>query len=231
MSPQLNNSLPVRRVLLFILVGVGSIFFIRAISTLSIHSAQSQRSNARTINGKPLADKERPSERTTLSENGPSGSWSGSIIPDLSQNSSNSPVDVIGSSTLMGNAQMRNLQLTHITLKNYSSKTVLGVQLKWFVTSRADPTTPLPPPGYTGLFEAHVLPGETKKVESPLIKFSQAIKYRIRNGALDGDFVVQVRVYQVEFEDESSWNDDWGGPKSGERGERWKGPLNERLHM
>lgn len=48
------------------------------------------------------------------------------------------------------------------------------------------------------------------KVESPLIKFSQAVKYLIKNGTLDGDFVVQVRVYQVEFEDGSSWKDDWG---------------------
>jgi hypothetical protein len=224
MSPHSDNAILFgKRLLLFVLVGVGSIFLIKGIHALGLPSAQSQRSNARMINGKPLADKEPPHERTSFTENGPPGRWSGSIIPDLSRNSSNSPVVVIGTSTLMGNAQLRNLQLTDITLKNHSQQAVLGVQLKWFVTTRADPTKPLPPPGYTGLFEANVEAGETKKVESPLIKFSQAIKYLIKDGTLNGDFVVQVKIYQVEFSDGTSWNDDWGGPKPGERGTRWRG--------
>ena len=96
--------------------------------------------------------------------------------------------------------------------------------MKWFVTTRADPAVILPPPGYTGLFEAYLLPGSTEKVECPLIKFSQAIKYQLKDGTLDGDFLVHVRVYQAEFEDGTSWNDDWGGPKPGEFGERWHGP-------
>ena len=53
--------------------------------------------------------------------------------------------------------------------------------------------------------------------------FSQAIKYLVSNGRLDGDFVVQVKVFQVEFEGGSTWNEDWGGPKPGEAGEPWHG--------
>lgn len=187
-------------------------------------SAQSSRTNTGKINGKPLADKEPPSERVSFTENGPTGRWSGSIIPDLSRNASSSPVVITGTSALMGNSQWRNLQLTNVTLKNYSSKRVLGVQIKWFVTTRTDQTKVLPPPGYTGLFEADLQPGETQKVECPLVKFSQATKYLTRNGSLEGDFFLQVRVFQVEFADGSSWNDDWGGPKPGEIGEQWQGP-------
>lgn len=220
-SEKKSNSFT-KRLALVLIVGLifGTILFTKTILRVG---AQSQRSDARMINGKPLADKEPPSERKSFTENGPLGRWSGSFIPDFSRNSSNSPVVVTGNGMLMGNAQWRNLQLTHVTLKNHSSKTVLGVQLKWFVTTKADPTTTLPPPGYTGLFEAKVLPGDTQEVECPLIKFSQATKYLIKNGTLEGDFFVQVKVYQVEFEDGSSWNDDWGGPKPGERGERWQG--------
>lgn len=144
--------------------------------------AQSQRSDPNIINGKRLADKEPPAERTSFTENGPTGRWSASVIPDLSRNSTTSPVVVKGTATLMGNAQWRNLQLTHVTLKNYSSKTVLGVQLKWFITTKLDPSKILPPPGYTGLFEAHLLPGEKEQFECPLVKFSQAIKYMVKNG-------------------------------------------------
>jgi hypothetical protein len=117
-------------------------------------------------------------------------------------------VVVVVNSTLMGNAEWKNLQLTHVTLKNFLAKTVLGVQLKWFVTLKSDPTKILPPPGYTGLFEANLQPGATEKVESPLLKFSQAVKYLLHDGRLDGDFLLQVRVFEVEFEDGSSWNDD-----------------------
>jgi hypothetical protein len=120
----------------------------------------------------------------------------------------------------MGNAEWRNLQLTHVTLKNSSPKTVLGVQLKWFITTKVDPDKILPPPGYTGLFEAPLMPGEKEKFECPLIKFSQAIKYLVKDGTLEGDFLLQVRVFEAEFEDGSTWNDDWGGPKPGDRGER-----------
>jgi hypothetical protein len=220
MSPQQKTVVSLtKRLLLLITLGVVAVFLVKSIYPLG--AAQSQRSDARIINGKRLADKEPASERTAFTEDGPPGRWSGSVIPDLSRNSSTSPVVVIGTSTLMGNERLRNLQLTHVTLKNHSSKTVLGVQLKWFVTPREDPTKTLPPPGYTGLFEANLLPGDTQKVECPLIKFSQATRYLVKNGTLDGNFVVQVKVYQAEFEDGSSWNDDWGGPKPGDRGERW----------
>ena len=220
MNPQQKKPLSVaKRLLLLLIIAVTSIFLIKVI--YAWQPLNVQQSNRRSINGKPLAEKESRSERESFIENGPQGRWSASIVPDLTQDASNSPVAVVGNSTLMGNAQLRNLQLTHVTLKNYSAKTLLGIQLKWFVTTKSEPNKILPPPGYTGLFEAPVLAGATEKVESPLIKFSQAIKYLIRDGRLDGDFLVQLRVYQAEFDDGSSWNDDWGGPKPGEKGERW----------
>jgi uncharacterized protein affecting Mg2+/Co2+ transport len=191
---------------------------------MAIHAlGRSQRSDTKRINGKLLADKESLAERTSFTENGPSGRWSASIIPDLSRNSSTSPVVVVGTSTLMGNTQWRNLQLTHVTLKNYSSKTVLGVQLKWFITTREDRSKVLPPPGYTGLFEAQLEPGEKKQFESPLVKFSQAAKHLTTNDSLEGNFLLQIRAFEVEFKDGSTWNDDWGGPKPGDIGEPWRG--------
>lgn len=218
MSPQQRAILSsTKRLLLLVFLGAASIFLFKAIYVLG--EARSQQSDRRIINGKRLADKEPLSERTSFTENGPTGRWSASVIPDLARNSTTSPVVVTGTATLMGNAQWRNLQLTHVTLKNYSSKTVLGVQLKWFITTKMDPSKILPPPGYTGLFEAHLLPGDKDKFECPLVKFSQAIKYIIKNGTLEGDFLLHVRVFEAEFEDGSTWNDDWGGPKPGDQGE------------
>jgi hypothetical protein len=232
MSPRQTTAISLtKRLVLLVLIGTASIFLIKVIYALG--PSQSQRSNANTINGKRLADKEPTSERTSFTENGPIGRWSASVIPDLSRNSTTSPVVVTGTATLMGNAEWRNLQLTHVTLKNYSSKTVLGIQLKWLITTKMDPSKPLPPPGYTGLFEAHLGPGEKEQFECPLVKFSQAIKYLVKNGALEGDYLLHVRVFEAEFEDGSTWNDDWGGPKPGDKGETWRGidkPNAQRNH-
>lgn len=206
-----------KRLALVILCVAASVFLLGSIFVMS--TAHSQGQARKRINGKVVAEKGSPAERLAFSENGPLGRWSGSIIPDLSRNSSNSPVVVIGTGALMGNREWRNLQLTHVTLKNYSSKTVLGAQLKWFVTARTDRTKILPPPGYTGLFESYLKLGQTGKFESPLIRFSQAVEYLIKNSRLEGDFVVQVKVFQVEFEGGSTWNE----PKPGEAGEPWHG--------
>ena len=228
MSPQQKTAVSfTKRLLLFIICGAVSIFLIKGVYSV-VGPAEAQRSDHRRINGKLLADKEPVAERTSFTENGPTGRWSGSIIPDLTRNSSTSPVVIIGNSTLMGDSEWKNLQLTHVTLKNYSSKTVLGVQIKWFITTREDRFKTLPPPGYTGLFEAYIPPGETKKVESPLVKFSQAIKYLTTNNSLEGNFLVQIRVYEAEFEDGTTWNDDWGGPKPGDQGEPWQGSADPK---
>jgi hypothetical protein len=227
MSPQQKTAVSfAKRLVLLVFFGAASIFLIKAIYALGVAEPQepSKAQDKNRINGKPLAERESNEQRTSFSEDGPAGSWSASFIPDFSRNSGTSPVVITGTSTLMGNAQWRNLQLTHVTLKNYSSKTVLGIQLKWFITTRAEETRILPPPGYTGTFEAHLRPNDSLRVECPLVRFSQAVKYLVKNGFLEGDFLVHVRVYQVEFDDGASWNDDWGGPKPGERGERWQGP-------
>ncbi|MGH9874055.1 MAG: hypothetical protein ACRD9S_16510, partial [Pyrinomonadaceae bacterium] len=143
MSPQQRMALSfTKRLLLFIIFGATTTFLINGIYALG--PSQAQRTNTKEANGKPFADKEPPSERKSFTENGPPGRWSASIIPDLTRNSSTSPVIIIGNSTLMGNAHWRNLQLTHVTLKNYSAKTVLAVQIKWFITTRTNPTDTLP---------------------------------------------------------------------------------------
>jgi hypothetical protein len=207
------------------LVACGALLVILRLMPASGSAQQSQQPHEKKrINGKVLADKESAEQRTTMTENGPTGRWSASFIPDLVRDSSNSPVIVIATRTLMGNKELRNLQLTHVTLRNYSAKTVLGVQLKWFVTTTLARSKPVAAAQYTGLLEAYLAPGETKEVESSVIIFSKAVKSLINFGNLDGQFVIQVMTYQVEFEDGSSWNADWGGPKPGEQGQPWQGP-------
>lgn len=154
---------PLMKTLVFVLYLTLTFAVALFVKARSQDTAPTRRVGLRQINGKSLADKEPVAERTSFTENGPLGRWSASIIPDLSRNSSTSPVVVTGTTMLLGNSQWRNLQLTYVTLKNYSSKTVLGVQLKWFITTKENRSKILPPPGYTGLFEAHLEPGSQSR--------------------------------------------------------------------
>ena len=201
MSPNLNRTVVTKHLHILSAILVGLIILAGIAVAVERHR---QQSSPRKINGKPLAEKEPRSHRTSFTENGPEGRWSASFIPDRMQSAATSPVVIIGNSTLMGNAKLRNLQLTHLTLKNYSAQAVLGIQLKWFVTTRLDPTKVLPPPGYTGLFETPLPPRASEKFESPLIKFSQTVRHLLKEGKLDGEFLVQLQDYQVEFDDGSS---------------------------
>ncbi len=189
-----------------------SLLLILALATIT---ALGQQGHERKVNGHILADLEPASERTSFSNNGPQGRWSAAIIADMTQTAQNAPVVIEGTHTLMGNAEWKNLKLTSVTLKNFSSKTVLAAQIEWFVTTKADRTRMLPPPGYTGLFEARLLPGEMRKVECPIIEFSKIASRLARNGSLEGDFLVQIRISDVEFADGTNWDDAWNGPTPG----------------
>ena len=67
MSPQLRNALSLaQRLLLFFILGIASIFLIKA--GYAWDPLGGQKSNGRNINGKPLADKESPSERESFTD-------------------------------------------------------------------------------------------------------------------------------------------------------------------
>lgn len=176
--------------------------------TFGIH----QKPEQKRINGFVLRDAEPPSERTSFSVKGPQGNWSATIVPDLDQTRLNFPVVVHATHLLMGNKEWNSLKLTRVTLRNYSSKTVLAVSLAWKITTNQDRHTALRQ-GFPGLFEAYLLPGETKKVESPVIDFAKLVTNSrfeeplAKNGILNGDFLVKVRVDSVQFEDGSEWRE------------------------
>jgi hypothetical protein len=138
--------------------------------TFGIH----QKPEQKRINGFPLRGIESPSERTSFSLKGPQGKWSATIVPDLDQNHLNFPVVVHGTHLLLGNKEWNDLKLTRVILSNYGSKTVLAVTIAWKITTKQDTHTVLRQ-GFPGLFEVHLLPGETKTVESPIIDFAKAV--------------------------------------------------------
>jgi hypothetical protein len=104
------------------------------------------------------------------------------------------------------------LKLTHVTLVNLSNKTVLGLTIAWNITTKQDRRTILRR-GYPGLFETYLLPGEKKKFECPVVDFAQNVRFSrfegplAKNGVLDGDYLIQVRVQEVEFDDGSNWEE------------------------
>jgi hypothetical protein len=176
-----------------------------ALTSLLVFSMQQQPEEKR-INGIIIRDNEPASERTSFSVDGPKGRWSAAFVPDKSQNRTNTPVVVHATRTLMGNARWHNLKLTHVTLINYSSKKIVAASLRWITTSREKPEAMLHQ-GYTRLFEAQLESGETKTFECPIIDFAKKSGDLFRDGTLNGDFLLKIRVTDVQFEDGSSWRE------------------------
>lgn len=176
-----------------------------AFATIVAFSIQ-QNPEKKRINGYLLRDKEPSAERSSFSVKGPQGAWSVAFIPDKVQTPANAPVKVHATQTLTGNEKWNDLKLINVELSNYSDKTVLGVAIRWIITPKSDRSYMLHQ-GYPGLFEAHLLPGETKTVEAPIIDFAKIATPLIKDGTLSGDFVVKIRVCNVEFEDGSSWRE------------------------
>lgn len=181
------------------------LFILLTLTALLSLSVQ-QKPDKKRINGHIIEENEPAIERTTFSIDGPTGRWSAAFVPDRTQNQSNSPVVVHATRTLMGNEKWHNLKLTHVSLSNYSSKTVAAVSLRWITTTRDNPEAMLHQ-GYTRLFEARLEKGETKTFESPIIDFAKKSKDLFKDGTLNGDLFLRIRVTDIQFEDGSSWKE------------------------
>jgi hypothetical protein len=159
--------------------------------------------------------KEAPDERTSFSEEKPQGKWSVAAVPDLAQaTDTTTPVVVSGLSSLIGYKQWGGfLKVISVKLNNRSSDTVAAVRLGWSIVTAEDRLAMKPDweaklaEGATPLFEINVLRNREKKTDSPVINFMQEVRPLIKNGALNGDYFIKVRVVEALFADGLSWRE------------------------
>lgn len=154
-------------------------------------------------------------ERNSFSDEKPLGAWSVSAVPDLDQTHDNvTPVVIDGLTTLIGKEKWGGfVKVIKVTVNNRSIKPVKAMQLRWIIVTEEDRAARKPDSeamlldGYTPSFEVN-MPGRAQKgVECPVIDFIKKAKPLIKNGALNGNFVVKVRVDAILYEDGSGWKD------------------------
>ena len=95
--------------------------------------------------------------------------------------------------------------ITSVRLTNNSGKAVTAVKLAWYLFRERDPKNILqkgetPVLGVKGLSA-----GASKGVDHPVVSFGNIYKPLVKDGKLTGDFVLEVAVREIIYEDGSKW--------------------------
>ena len=95
--------------------------------------------------------------------------------------------------------------ITAVRLKNNSGKAVTAVKFAWYLFRDQEPQKILqkgesPVLGVTGLSD-----GSSKVVDYPIVSFGNIYKPLVKDGKLTGDFVLEVAVSEIIYEDGSKW--------------------------
>lgn len=189
------------------------LFALAAVFTLGIDADQRHLTSGNTADLRQ--GKESDLERRSFSDEIPQGKWSIAAVPDVQQaEDAVAPVVVSGVSSLMGKDKWAGmLKVVQVRLTNRTSKTVRAVRLGWIIITAADRKANKPDReaklkgDTTPLFEVDLPEGASKRIDSPIINFIKEAKPLLKNGALNGDFYLKVRVREVLFEDGTNWID------------------------
>lgn len=160
-------------------------------------------------------EKPPPDENHSFSEEAPRGKWSVSAIPDVQQAEDGvAPVFVSGISSVMGTDKWAGmLKVVQVKLTNRSPKEARSVRLGWVIITAEDRAARKPDreaklaSDTTPSFDVNLPAGESKRLDSPVINFIKEARPLIKDGALNGDFYIKVRVREVLFADGTSWVD------------------------
>ena len=95
--------------------------------------------------------------------------------------------------------------ITEVRLKNNSEKAAAGVKFSWYLFRDHAPQEILrkgesPVLGLEGLSA-----GRSKVVAYPIVSFGKIYEPLLKDGKLTGDFVLEVAVSEITYEDGSKW--------------------------
>ena len=163
---------------------------------------------------KEVADKPCPQPKLTrpaadysryFTEASPKGKWYVSASGDPSQASDNDvPVLVMGVQSLLGRGESADLIVNRVVLKNKTQRTIKAVKLRWLLTAGEDQTSVVLQ-GDTPAFEVMLPRLGHQRVDSPSIDFAKIVKPLLKDGAINGNFLLKIRVGEARFADGSTW--------------------------
>lgn len=139
-------------------------------------------------------------------ERGPAGSWLAAAIPNRSQRTENrAPVMVVAPVSFMASGKNTNLIVAGVTLLNAAHKRVESVALNWSLLD-AD-TQAIRAHGRTDTFTVNIEARRARKVKCPYLNFAKISQPLVKNGVLNGNFLLEIGIDSVTFADATSWDD------------------------
>lgn len=142
-----------------------------------------------------------------LTEASPAGNWGVAASADITQKEDASmPVVSSGVQSVLISGKAVNLVVRKVQLTNRTQKPVKEVKLQWLLATGKDQQTVVLQ-GDTSFFNAFLPARGKQKVDSPEINFAKIVKPLLKDGAIDGQFMIKVRVSEVRFADNTAWKD------------------------
>lgn len=92
-----------------------------------------------------------------------------------------------------------------VRLKNNSGKAVTAVKFSWYLFRDQEPQKILRKGESPVIGVADFSSGSSRDVDYPIVSFGNVYKPLVKDGKLTGDFVLEVAVSEIIYEDGSKW--------------------------
>jgi hypothetical protein len=199
------------------LTSFGSILLILIAMSIGIRNSATQTTNKTfTPQGAPSNSLQKRTKADETEEftkegpQGPSGLWGVAAMPDSTQISDSSlPVVLFSTFSMAGEGRWVNLIVSRVTIQNRSAKPVKNIQLGWVLREMDNEGSQLLQ-GSTTSFEVQLPAASTTLRKVPFINFSKIAKPLLKDGELQGKYLLVVSVEMVEFEDGGMWKQEKG---------------------
>lgn len=143
----------------------------------------------------------------------PKGKWSVMTLFDNKQYYDPSvPIQLTRGTSALGEGY--NSGLIELIIKNRTSKNITALKIRYYLTTREDHETVLfqgPPLDIVSrrAKERPTLPANQKRTfEVKDGKFTKLLKPLVKDGALNGEFALVLKISEVIFEDGASWKEE-----------------------
>lgn len=129
----------------------------------------------------------------------PLGKWSLAVRPYIGNGWDSIPVDVTSVTT----EARKGLTADKVLLRNLSSRRVTGLKLQWYLKEKQQNALLLR--DETPFINVDIPAAGDLRLEYPVVTFAKIYKPLLRGGELAGNYVLEIAVGNIVYEDGSSW--------------------------
>lgn len=131
----------------------------------------------------------------------PPGKWSFSYPPISRLGLADAPTKIVSTTANGKNYGTVN----KVGLVNISSKTITAVKFQWYLFREESPEKVVSKGETPVIGIGEFQPKETRVVEYPIVSFGKIYQPLVKDGKLEGNFVIEVAVSEILYDDGSKW--------------------------